>query len=62
MSRWIEEKQGYTIIKIADMDECSYMYNEVCCNDESELCGDYPAQEDCAECLLFKKEEGLENE
>ena len=38
------------------------MYNEVCCNDKSEWSYDYPRWEDCTECPLFEKEEGLEDE
>lgn len=62
MSKWIEEKQDYTIICIASMEECKHMYNEVCCNDKSEWCCDFPNQEECDECPLFEKEEGLEDE
>lgn len=62
MSKWIEEKDGRIITTIADMEECSYMYNEICCNDKSELCRGYPRKEKCTECPLFEKEEGLEDE
>lgn len=39
MSRYIEEKDGKYITTIANMDLCKHMYNEVCCNDQSELLG-----------------------
>nr|DAE29755.1 MAG TPA: hypothetical protein [virus sp. ctyMK1] len=62
MSKWIEEKDGRTITTIADMEECSYMYNDNRCNDKSERRGEFPRWEDCTECPLFEKEEGLEDE
>lgn len=60
MSRWIKDApDGGYIITIADIDECKHMYNEVCYNDKSSLCGDYPDLEyDCQYCELFEKENG----
>ena len=60
MSRWIEDApDGGYITTIADMDECKYMYNEVCCNDESECCGCYAFEDNCKRCELFEKEDGV---
>lgn len=61
MSRWIEEMEdGKLKEEIADMDECSWMYNEVCCNDKSPHCADFPSEEICEKCPLFKKETNIE--
>lgn len=58
MSRWIEElPDGTYHEEIENMDECRWMYNEVCCNDQSPHVGDWPWKDDCSVCLLFEKEE-----
>lgn len=56
MSRWIEEKDGKTIITIADMEQCKWMYNEICCCDKSDEVADYPYH--CDTCKYFEKEDG----
>lgn len=58
MSGWIEEKGGKYVTTVADMDACKHMYNEVCCNDQSELCGGWPDEYDCSHCELFEREDG----
>ena len=60
MSRWIESAPdgGYKVT-IADMNECKYMYDEICCNDESECCCCYAFEDDCERCELFEKEDGV---
>lgn len=59
MSRWIEGTfGGKTLITIADMNECKYMYDDICCNDESEHCCCYAFEDDCKGCELFEKEDG----
>lgn len=60
MSRWIKDApDGGYITTIADMDECKYMYDEICCNDESEHCCCYAFKDDCKRCELFEKEDGV---
>ena len=62
MSRWIEKDNDGTIREgISDLDGCRYLYNDVCCNDQSEQCCDFPHEEYCAKrCPHFTKEEGLQ--
>lgn len=56
MSKFIEETEdGKTKVTLDNKDKCDYMYNEICCNDQSEYLADYP-DEHCAGCKLFKKE------
>lgn len=63
MSRYIEsfQENGKTIYheEIADLEQCRWMYNEVCCNDKSELCADFPLEGDCRICLYFEKDNGV---
>lgn len=57
MSKWLEEiGDGQYKAMLADSDGCKHMYNEVCCNDRSEWCCDYPG-EDCKACKLFEPED-----
>lgn len=61
MSRWLEDDGfgGHREV-LADIEECRYLINEVCCNDKSEQCCDFPHHEYCAyRCPHFTKEEGL---
>ena len=59
MSKWINElPDGTYKEEIANKNECKYMYNEVCCNDKSDWCADYPdAEIDCKKCELFEPED-----
>lgn len=42
------------------MDECRHLYNEVCCNPDSDQCCDFPHPEYCLYCCPhFTKEDGL---
>lgn len=59
MSRWVEKEGDDYKITIADMDECKHMYDEMCCNDESEHCCSYAFEDDCKGCELFEKEDGV---
>ena len=45
---------------IVSMDECRYLIDEVCCNDKSQQCCDFPHPEEyCAkQCPFFTKEDG----
>ena len=57
MSKWLEKMgDGRYKVILADLDGCKYMYDEVCCNDRSEWCCDYPG-EDCKACKLFESED-----
>lgn len=58
MSRWIEEQPDGTYKEeIADPDKCRHMYHDVCCNDKSDYLADWPTEEECRKCRLFKQEE-----
>ena len=59
MSRWTEKVGDDYKVTIADMDDCKYMYDEICCNDESEHCCDYAFEDVCKRCELFEKEDGV---
>lgn len=59
MSKWIDDlPDGTYKEEIADKGACKHMYNEVCCNDKSDWCADYPDMEtDCKKCKLFEPED-----
>lgn len=59
MSRWIEKKPGGRWnVTIDNPEDCKYMYNETCCNADSEEVGDFPDREFCKErCPHFEKED-----
>ena len=60
MSRWIEKDSNGVIHQgIISMDQCRDMFNDVCCNDRSDLCGDFPHEDYCKRCALFTKEDGI---
>lgn len=60
MSRWIEDVDGVIKEEIKSMEECRYLYNEVCCNDRSDLLADFVDSEYCLHrCPLFAKEDGI---
>ena len=51
---------GHYLTEILSMDECKYLVDEVCCNDKSEQCCDFPADEYCKNrCPFFTKEDGI---
>ena len=61
MSRWITRNDdGSITTTISELDECRWLYNEVCCNDECEECADYPyPSEKClGSCPFFEKDDG----
>ena len=62
MSRWMVEYEDGTINQgIISMDECRYLIDDVCCNDKSDQCCDFPHPEYCLYvCPHFTKEEGLQ--
>lgn len=63
MSRWLED-DGYGGLRevVANIEECRYLIDDVCCNDQSEQCCDYPHPEYCKyRCPHFTPEEGYES-
>lgn len=60
MSRWLEDDGcGGHREELANIDECRYLINEVCCNDKSDQCCDFPHPEYCEHrCPYFTKEDG----
>lgn len=61
MSRWLEDDGfgGHREV-LADIEECRCLINEVCCNDKSEQCCDFPHPDYCTyRCPHFTKEDGL---
>lgn len=61
MSRWMEKGSDGVIRQgIISMDECRYLIDDVCCNDQSEQCCDFPHPiEYCKKrCPHFTKEDG----
>lgn len=59
MSRYInQDNVGNYTETISNMNECRWMYDDVCCNDESDCVADYPDEETCRKCELFTKEDG----
>lgn len=61
MSRWMEkDSDGIIRQGIVSMDECRYLIDEVCCNDQSDQCCDFPHEEYCRRhCPHFTEENGL---
>lgn len=59
MSKWIDElPDGTYKEEIYDPKGCRYLYNEVCCNDKSDMCADFPSiKYDCPRCEYFEPEE-----
>lgn len=60
MSRYLEDDgHGGYREKLANIEECRYLINEVCCNDKSHQCCDFPHPEYCLYCCRhFTKEDG----
>ena len=61
MSRWADTREdGGIREEIASMDECKWLINEVCCNDKSNECCDFPHLEYCKyRCPHFTEEDGV---
>lgn len=61
MSRWIQKDEDGSITQgIVGMDECRYLVDEVCCNDRSEQCCDFPHPDYCkTRCPHFTEEDGV---
>lgn len=60
MSRWIDiDKNENCIEEIADMNECKFLINELCCNPECPLNKDFPFESDCENCEYFMAEDGI---
>lgn len=61
MSRFLTKEGERYIEEIESMELCKWLINEVCCNDQSECCGDYPYLhcESKKYCRYFEKEDGI---
>ena len=61
MSRWLDEgTDGVIRESIASMDECKMLFNEICCNDKSDVCCDFPHPDYCKNrCPHFTAEDGV---
>ena len=59
MSRWIEGNGRRLQNNDSRYGQLKYMYDEICCNDESEHCCDYAFDDVCKRCELFEKEDGV---
>lgn len=60
MSRWmVQYEDGRINQGVISMDECRYLIDDVCCNDKSDQCCDFPHPEYCRYvCPHFTKEDG----
>ena len=58
MSRQIKtNEQGETVITVDDEERCKHLYNEKCCNAESDMYRSFTSGEACEKCPLFEKED-----
>ena len=59
MSRWLEQLPDGTYNETLNSeDECKYLINEVCCNDDClEMVTEFPDDEECSQCRYFEKED-----
>ena len=58
MSRNIVQRDGKVIETIESMEDCQYLWNEMCCDDRSGYFT-YCPKEHCKKCSLFTKEDGI---
>lgn len=56
MSRQLTNKNGRLKETMKNEDECAWLYDEVCCNADSEFVADYP-HEYCRRCRYFVREQ-----
>lgn len=61
MSRWLQKNEDGTFSQgIISMDECRYLVEEVCCNDRSDMCCDFPHPDYCSKiCPFYTDEDGI---
>lgn len=59
MSRWLEQlPDGTYKVDVYDKKGCKYFCNEVCCNDQCDMCCGFPdPDEDCKICQYFEPED-----
>ena len=58
MSRYIEQNPDGTLAEtLADPDQCAWMFNEICCNDQSEHLADWPPEGYCEHCPFYAPED-----
>lgn len=61
MSKYLDQNPDGTLEEtIADPEECAWMFNEICCNDESPHCCEWPPTDYCDTCPLFAPEKKVE--
>lgn len=59
MSRWNDSENGNHIEEIADMEQCRWLMNEVCCNSDCPCVADFPGEGECDACPYFEEEDGI---
>ena len=60
MSRWLDkDENGVYHEEIACSYECKCLINEVCTNDKSDMCCDFPHAEYCQKCEHVVVEDGI---
>lgn len=58
MSRWVDKlPNGELREEIADINGCRHMYNQICCNPNSEFCTCDTGEDDYRSCIFFEPEE-----
>lgn len=60
MSRFLDTIDGHSEVVIKSMSECRQLINDICMSRDSDLCMDYPSEDDCMQCRFFEKEDGAE--
>ena len=56
MARHLERTEHGIKEIVTDMTKCAWLYDEVCCNADSEHVADYPGEK-CKKCKLFVREQ-----
>lgn len=60
MSRYLQKRiDGVWEETLEDMNKCSWLVDDVCCNGDAESFGNFPSDEDCETCHHFTAEDGL---
>lgn len=57
MSKWLNQNEDGTLEEtIADPEQCVWMFNEVCCNDQCEERAEFVTEDYCQRCYFFTPE------
>lgn len=63
MSKHIDQREDGTLeVTMADPNLCAWMYNDVCCNRDSDEVCNWPTYEYCENCPFFAPEDEEEAE